>query len=142
MVIKEYEIKFTNIYEKQKISKNQNHFSLPNFKDLFFDDIQMIDSSNDVYTLIIYYKDTIKKDFLMTLQIIKDYSKVMKISKTYDDSYYIFRSGLDKIQIYPSYYVKTAPSWKKLIGIIDFDNDDNENDRFKNMFVKAHLTRR
>ena len=142
LVIKEYEIKFTNTYEKQKISKNQIHFSLPKFKDLFFDDIQMIDSSNDVYTLIIYYKDNYKKDFYMTLQIIKDYSKVMKISKTYDDSYYIFTSGLDKIQIYPSYYVKIAPSWKKIIGIIDFDNDDNENDRFKNMFVKLHLTRR
>jgi hypothetical protein len=142
LVIKEYEIKFTNIYEKQKISKSQVHFSLPKFPCLNFDDIQTIDSSDDTYTLIIYYKDTIKKDFLMTLQIIKDYSKVMNISDTYDDSYYIFRSSLDKIQIYPSYYVKTTPSWKKLIGIIDFDNDNNENDRFKDMFVKAHLTRR
>ncbi len=142
LVIKEYEIKFTNIYEKQKISKSQVHFSLPKFPCLNFDDIQTIDSSDDTYTLIIYYKDTIKKDFLMTLQIIKDYSKVMNVNETYDDSYYIFRSSLDKIQIYPSYYVKTAPSWKKLIGIIDFDNDSNENDRFKDVFVKAHLTRR
>ena len=142
LVIKEYKIKFTNIYEKQKISKSQVHFSLPKFPCLNFDDIQMIDSCDNTYTLIIYYKDTIKKDYLMTLQIIKDYSKVMNINETYDDSYYIFRSSIDKIQIYPSYYVKIAPSWKKLIGIIDFDNDSNENDKFKDMFVKAHLTRR
>lgn len=142
LIIKEYEIKFTNIYEKQKITKNQIHFSLPEFKDLFFDDIQTINSNDVSYTLIIYYKNTIKEDFLMTLQIVKDYSKVMNVSETYDDLYYIFRSGIDKIQIYPSYYVKLAPSWKKLIGIIDFDNDKNENDRFKNMFVKLHLTRR
>lgn len=142
LIIKEYEIKFTNIYEKQKISKSQVHFSLPKFPCLNFDDIQTIDSNDISHTLIIYYKDTIKKDFLMTLQIIKDYSKVMNISDTYDDSYYIFRSSLDKIQIYPSYYVKTAPSWKKLIGIIDFDNDEHEDNRFKNMFVKSHLTRR
>ena len=103
---------------------------------------QTIDSNDISHTLIIYYKDTIKKDFLMTLQIIKDYSKVMNVSETYDDSYYIFRSSIDKIQIYPSYYVKLAPSWKKLIGIIDFDNDNNENNRFKDMFVKSHLTRR
>jgi len=141
LVIKEYKIKFTNIYEKQTITKNQIHFSLPKFSCLNYDDIQMIDSSDDTYTLIIYYKDTIKKDFLMTLQIIKDYSKVINVNETYDDAYYIFRSSIDKIQIYPSYYVKTAPSWKKLIGIIDFDNDNNE-DLFKDMFVKAHLTRR
>lgn len=142
LVIKEYEIKFTNIYEKQKILKSQVHFSLPKFPCLNFDDIQTINSNDISYTLIIYYKDTIKKDFLMTLQIIKDYSKVMNVNETYDDSYYIFRSSIDKIQIYPSYYVKIAPSWKKLIGIIDFDNDKNENNRFKDMFVKSHLTRR
>ena len=142
LIIKEYQIKFTHLYEKEKIYKNQIHFSLPKFTGLVFNNIDEVASYDNTFTFIITYKDDVSDDFYMTLQIIKDYSKVMNISDTYDDSYYIFRSSLDKIQIYPSYYVKTAPSWKKLIGIIDFDNDEHEDNRFKNMFVKSHLTRR
>ena len=142
LVIKEYQIKFTHLYEKETISKNQVHFSLPKFTGLVFNNIDEVSFYNDTFTFIITYKDDVNDDFYMTLQIIKDYSKVMNVSETYDDSYYIFRSSLDKIQIYPSYYVKTAPSWKKLIGIIDFDNDRHEDNRFKDMFVKSHLMRR
>ena len=141
LVIKEYEIHFTGINE-EIIYISQIDFSLPKFKDLVFNDIDIVNDDFDTYNLLIIYNDVAGNRFNMGLEIIKDYSKEMVTHELFDDNYYIFTSNIDKIQIYPSRNFDFARSRnKKLIGIINFDNDEKSYEKLNDMFAKSYLTR-
>jgi hypothetical protein len=142
LVINEYQINFIHLYQNPEIYKSQINFFLPKFKGLVFsniDNVREIEDDNTI-TLFITYKDVASEEFIMTLKIIKNYSKSLAY-EPYDGWYYIFKSPGDKIQIYGTNYIKRnierIQSFKKLIGIINFDNDEHPDNLFENMFVKS-----
>lgn len=147
LVIKTYEIKFTHKYEQETISKKQIHFTIPQFSGLDFndfDDVGFAQFNENTYQLCITYKDSNDSESFLNLQIVDDYSKKLDRNEVFDDSYCIFRGLSDKIQIYRNTYVPHVPSWKTLIGIIDFSTENHtyENSPFEELFTKLHLTRR
>lgn len=147
LVIKTYEIKFTHKYEQETISKKQIHFTIPQFSDLDFndfDDVGFAQFNENTYQLCITYKDSNDSESFLNLRIVDDYSKILDRNEVFDDSYCIFMGLSNKIQIYRNTYVPHVPSWKTLIGIIDFSTENNtyENSPFEKLFTKSHLTRR
>ena len=142
LVVKEYDIRFNHMYQDETISQSQVHFSLPRLDNFVFDKIIKIDSNIDTYTFYIYYTNGSDEEHIMMLKLVNSFSKELDIMETYDDTYCIYRSSCDKIQIYPSHYSKSAPKWKKLYGMIAFDVNDNEDKTLENAFVKSNLTRR
>jgi len=146
LIIKTYEIRFTHKYEQEKISKKQIHFTIPQFPNLYFndfDDVGFQQFNKDTYQLLFTYKDSNDNDSFLNLRIVDDYSKELDKNEVFDDSYCIFRGLSHKIQIYRNTYVPYVPSWKKLIGIIDFntENYEYEDSPFENQFKELHLTR-
>jgi hypothetical protein len=144
LVIKEYNIEFNDTYQfyhEEKLSQNKIYFLLPISKNFIFtplkNNIQLINESADTYTFIITYNDSNNKKFYMTLQIKKDFSKELSVDDTYEDSFYIYRNCNSKFSIHNNKFVKSAPTWKELIGIIDFDQEDDE--IYQNNFMKAHV---
>ena len=140
----EYNIEFNDTYQfyhEEKLSQNKIYFSLPISKNFIFtplkNNIQLINESDDTYTFIITYNDSNNKDFYMTLQIKKDFSKELSMEDTYENSFYIYRNCNSKFSIHNNKFVKSAPTWKKLIGIIDFDQEDDE--IYQNNFMKAYV---
>lgn len=138
LIIKEYSIEFTKFNATEIIIKNQIHFSIPNFKSFTFDEILLSEVFNNCYLFILYYKDATNEKFLMKLEIIKDLSNEMIVKETYDECVYIYRFN-DKTQIYKHDNVKDVPKYNKLIGYIDFGQNDDG--KFLNAFIQSHITR-
>jgi hypothetical protein len=149
LVIKKYEIKFTHKHEQEKIYKKQIHFTIPQFPNLYFNDIDNI-GYKDIYDIIITYKDSNDNDSFLNLRMVDNYSKTLEgvysrpDNETFKNYYYIFSGISGKIQIYHNTYVPHVSSCKKLIGFIDFstENDTFEDSPFEKQFTKLYLTRR